>query len=197
MSGIILPSAYLYSERISHVQELLRPLCDGDTIHCQFVPGTSGSSKVISSKSRQAKTPDNYHDWRFPTKAAPRIWFHYYEIWNLIGVGRDCKINRAYFHLYIIDRPSQKFDQIICVHSDPDEQPADPSDEKLTRQCRYKRGPHLHVLTAGELAKCHFPLNLGHLDQVLSSIDDLTKALADAVEVVRNEIVELYINSKM
>jgi len=195
MNGLILPSSYLYTDRVGRVQELLRPLCDGDAIHCMFVPGTRGNSKVISSLSHQGKTPDNYHDWRFPVRGAPKVWFNYFEIWNLTNNGKECRLNRAYFHLYLIDRPAQKLDQIVCVHSDPDELPLDPNDDKQNRLCLYKRGPHLHILTAGELAKCHFPLNLGQIDQVLSTIEDLTKAIADAVEIVRYEIVEMYAGS--
>ncbi len=195
MNGLTLPSSYLYTDRVGRVEELLRPLCDGDTIHCTFVPGTPGNSKVISSLSRQAKTPDNYRDWRFPVRAAPKVWFNYFEIWNLLNNGRDCRLYRAYLHLYLIDKSAQKLEQIVCVHSDPDEQPTDPDDDKQRRQCLYKRGPHLHIMTAGELAHCHFPLNLGHIDQVLSTIDDLTKAIADAVEIVRHEIVEIYTGS--
>jgi hypothetical protein len=188
-------SSYLYEDRVNLIQEMLRPLLDGETVHCQFVPGALGNnSRVISSQSRQAKRPENYHDWRFPIKLAPRIWFHYFEIWMLINNGRHCSLNRAYLHLYI--RNDRDLDPLLCVHSDPLEQPTDPDDEKLRWQCEFKRGPHLHVSTAGDLAHCHFPLNYGHLESVLSSIEDLTKAMADAIQVVRREVVEVYAASR-
>ena|SRR5271157_1171501 len=100
MERLTLPSTYLFNERVEHVQKILRPLVDGKIVHCQFVPGALGNnSQVISSQSRQGKKPDNYHDWRFPTKAAPRVWFHYSEIWTLTNLGRHCSLNRAYLHL--------------------------------------------------------------------------------------------------
>ncbi|MFI5387208.1 MAG: hypothetical protein ACHQ50_13945 [Fimbriimonadales bacterium] len=176
---------------MKHVEEMLRPPVDGETVHCQFVPGALGNNcHVISSQSRQGKRPDDYHDWRFPIKAAPRVWFHYFEIWTRTNLGRHCSLNRAYLHLYI--KKERDLDPLLCVHSDPLEQPADPEDERLRWQCEFKRGPHLHVSTAGDLAHCHFPLNYGHLDSVLSSIEDLTKAMADAVQIVRREVVEVY-----
>lgn len=191
MPGLITSSAYLYEERIGLVQEMLRPLADGAIVHCSFAPGALGDgSQVITSQNGLAKRPDNYHDWRFPVKSAPTVWFHYFEIWRLLKSGRDCSINRAYLHLYI--KRQRELDPLLCIHSDPLEEPTNINDERLVWQCMFKKGPHLHVSTAGELAHCHFPLNYGHLDNVLSSIEDLTKAMSDAVLIVRREVVELF-----
>jgi hypothetical protein len=190
MSGLIMPSSYLYSDRKDEVEELLRPLRDGEVIWCDFVTGAIKGAIVISSGSHQPRKPDNFHDWRFRTKAKPDLWAHYYEVWEQLGGGKKCRIIKSYLHIYKKNGPN--LDQIVCIHSDPHEQPSDPDDEKQRRQCLYKRGPHLHVVTAGELAKCHFPLNLGQISSVLSTIGDLTKAIADAVEIVRNEVIEIF-----
>lgn len=191
MDALTLPANYLYDERVDIVKEILRPLVDGGTVHCVFAPKALGpGTQVITSPNGQAKKPDNYHDWRFQIKSAPSVWFHYFEIWKLLDLGRHCSLNRAYLHIYV--KRERDLDQIVCIHSDPLEVPEDPDNEHLVWQCRFKRGPHLHVSTAGDLAHCHFPLNYGHLDTVLSSIDDLTKAMADAVQIVRLEVVERF-----
>jgi hypothetical protein len=87
----------------------------------------------------------------------------------------------AYLTIVELDRSNSV--EILGIHCDPTEAGPDP-------QRSFKRGPHLHVKCAREpLPKSHFPFNYGHLDQVLRDCSALTKALKDAMCVVKNEVL--------
>ncbi|HWF67920.1 MAG TPA: hypothetical protein VN670_11470 [Acidobacteriaceae bacterium] len=68
--------------------------------------------------------------------------------------------------------------EIVALHCDPNEARAE-------RHYRYKAGPHIHMSTAVDpLHHAHIGLNNDDLEDVLSSIDNLTNALRLAILMI-------------
>jgi hypothetical protein len=56
---------------------------------------------------------------------------------------------------------------------------------------RYKKGPHLHIKAAEDpLPHAHFALNLGHLNDVLASVESLSDAMKDGILMLREEVLD-------
>jgi hypothetical protein len=87
-------------------------------------------------------------------------------------------LDRAYFTLLEIAPKTREFRELLCIHTDPGD-----SDE-------LKQGPHLHVSCALDpIAHCHFPLDLGFLQEVLKDCDSLTAAMRRAIAVVGRDVL--------
>ncbi len=120
--------------------------------------------------------------WIFRT-SVPDVWADYYELWLPFGNSKRLALQKAYLHLYRPGEERGSLREFVCVHCDPQEDEGSPSG-------RYKKGPHLHVRAAEKpLPKSRFPLNLGHLNQILESVDALTTAMGDAVQVLADEVL--------
>lgn len=106
----------------------------------------------------------------------------YHEIWTP-DAGDTWKLEKAYFSVRKMCRPLMKVQELVCIHSDPicnDKEPLG----------TYKRGPHMHFAIAqSPYSKCHVPLNLGDLQHVLASPNNLTEAMGEAIKIVINEVM--------
>ena len=112
----------------------------------------------------------------------------YYEHWRPTDQPEKLRLERAYLNIFLVNRETHRYDKLISIHSDPYE-------EKNELSYLYKRGPHLHVQKAGHpIPKCHFPLNFTELDNVLSSINNITEALKNAIKIVQDEVLIRYQN---
>ncbi len=113
------------------------------------------------------------------------VWAQYFEVWSPEDVRqKSWTLNAAYLTILELDRNNNT--EILGIHCDP----TDRSNEPISS---FKRGPHLHVKCAREpLPKSHFPLNYGHLSDVLRDCNALTKALEDAIFIIRTEVLERF-----
>jgi hypothetical protein len=187
MPRIELDADVLFGERPAHVASLLEPLFVVPHPSCSFFQNRVGVQKILGVGPGTQKTSHPEECW-FRT-FSDAIWCQYLEHW----VPNDQKERRwhltaANLHVSTADRESQTRQFLLMVHSERNFEGVEPMGS-------FKRGPHLHVSRVREgepLAHCHFPLNLGHLDRVLSSSEGLSRALSDAVKVVRCEVVEKY-----
>lgn len=140
---------------------------------------------IIATHDGAPPTGD-YRDWRFAT-ILPGFRGMYFERW--LRVGSDRKqiwyLERAYLHLYeTIDHVTGQEAEYLCLHVDPNL----PND---SAHWIYKRGPHLHVSTARHpIPHAHIALNRGHLDDVLRSVESLSQAMALAITMIREEILD-------
>ena len=129
-----------------------------------------------------------YRDWRFSTVVS---WLNgnYFEQWFLTDPPRSHRLwylRRAYLHLYTLNRSEQTEREFLALHCDPNE-------AETESHWRYKRGPHLHVKCAPfPFPKAHLALNLGELDQVLSSPDSISAAMAAGITLIRERVIDLY-----
>lgn len=168
--------------RVTVVRSILQPLKRGRPVPCAMPPHQYQGGKFIAAHDG-GKLGDHPRDWNFRT-FAHNIWCQYFELWKPNDTHSQWSLDKAYLTLLAMNREQRKLEELICVHCDPDA-----TDEEPLRT--FKRGPHLHVVKS-PLAKSHFPLNLGHLDAVLFSVDSLTSALQGAIAVLAEEVVKRY-----
>ena len=187
MATILLSADRLRTGRIREVQTLLQPFRErGLPVPCQFVSVPGTSAKLIAANIRTSNAYD-YKQWWFPTWVS-NIYAQYYEAWSQADAGRKYGLERCYLSLARLGAPDRGYESIVCVHCDPT--CAEP--EPLRS---FKSGPHLHVeLAEPPLPKCHFPLNLAQLGEVLSSAETVTRAMGSAVRVITDEVMRQYAN---
>ncbi len=168
------------------ISRLLRDLRPHRNGHRRAVPIRTipliGQSAIVIGACDQAS--EQHRDWRFTT-FSDRLLAQYFEEWEKVAGSEQFRLCQACFHIYDLEKQSAS-GEIIAIHTEP-------RITALDRLSRYKFGPHLHLEAAGyPLSKAHFPLNLGHLDAVMTSIDSLTLALKAAVEIVQSEVCERF-----
>jgi len=135
-----------------------------------FIIGTHDGSPSAS----------DYRDWRFST-IIPGYRAMYFELW----IKQDPKwyLDRAYLSIFRIEHGSRDETELLCLHCDPNEPPGE--------HTLYKIGPHLHIVLAEHpIPHAHIALNKCHLDDVLLSLRSLSAAMAEAVLLIREEILE-------
>jgi len=121
-----------------------------------------------------------YRRWCFRTHVKG-LRAAYFELWKPAGAGSELRLDRAYFTLMQVVGPDKPYRELLGIHCDPDD------------ASRLKKGPHLHVAHAHDpLPHCHFPLNLGHLDSILTDIAELTYAIELALGVVAEDVLPRY-----
>lgn len=173
----------LFRGRLKGVQVMLRHLgYAGRPVPCQFVPNPR--CKIICAHG--GGTVQEHTNVWFPT-CASGIQGQYHEVWYPQNGEQEWWMERAYFSLRRVVRAVMSTEELLCIHSDPMCKDADPVGT-------YKKGPHLHVSIArSPVADAHFPLNLGHLEDVLASCENLSQAMSLAIQVVRDEIIERFL----
>ena len=171
----------LFTYRIQHVKSLLSPLAEKKRFHCEFYRPKVARGKVLVAHDGK-KIQESYREWSFRSHARD-IWCRYFELWIPITSEGEWYLNRAYLTILRTNYQTRSLEEYLCIHCDPN----DTSDEPGSS---HKRGPHLHVeMAEPPIPDCHFPLNLGHLEQVLSSVDSLTEALQQTIEVLSHEFL--------
>ena len=165
--------------RVVRVQKMLQPLAGvGKQVACAFAPNPR--CRIICGRpSGPIDDPTN----RWFGTFARTVQAQYHEIWYPERREEHWWLERAYFGIREIINPVVRPKEILCIHSDPGCRDAEPLGS-------YKRGPHLHV-SVGEspLTDAHFPLNLGHLQEILSTCGSLSEAMAAAIKVVCVEVL--------
>ena len=123
-----------------------------------------------------------YRAWRFATPAA-RHHAMYFEVWRPVSRNRYA-IQRAYLTIYERNTAGAE-KEILSLHCDPGEAVTAP-------HAQYKRGPHLHLSFIGDpLKRSHLALHVGRVDEVLATSQRLHATLADAVQMIRDEVIAI------
>ena len=162
--------------RRSAIRRMLKPLRAYQPVACGLTHDKAGNGMVLGAHDGHVRDKD-YREWYFRS-SAKNVWCQYFEVWNDTEPQNRLSLVRAYFTVFIADRATGQFEELLCIHCDPN----DESD--------MKRGPHLHVTKAIDpLPKCHFPLNYSHLDHVLTSIQTLHDAMYKAIVIVAKEVI--------
>lgn len=152
----------------------LRP--KGSRVAIGFAKDSPGGTKVLVATDRRSDAPVCYRDESFRT-SVDLIRCRYFELWKSEG-SSNLILDRAYFTLVTAVPETHGFSELLGIHSDP----ADVSN--------LKQGPHLHVSCAKDpIPHCHFPLDLGALNSVLSDCSTLTDALARAINTVATDVL--------
>ena len=163
-------------ERLNTLYELFAPLRNGrPRVACRFATGGPSSTTVLVATDDQAGAgPYSGESFRTSTGI---LRCRYYELWR--GSARGIfSLERAYFTLLEVVRATHEYRDLLCIHTDP-------NDENDLKQ-----GPHLHVSCAPDpIPRCHFPLEFGFLDTVLTDCDSLSSAMRRAIQVVARDVL--------
>jgi len=172
------------TSRHDKIRKLLRPLRPSNRdVGCNIKEGKDDGGRVVAAHDGGGIS--STQKWIFRTFVAD-VWAEYYELWLPSGNSKRLALQKAYLHLYRPDEKRGSLKEFVCVHCDPQEDENSPGG-------RYKKGPHLHIRAADKpLPKSHFPLNLGHLNEILESVDALTMAMGDAVQVLADEVLNKF-----
>lgn len=172
--------------RQNPIRRMLRPLRKHSDVGCSLSKGKYAGGKIVAAHDAPAPSGDP-RNWRFRT-FVPGVFAQYFELWIPCSGDRGLALNRAYLHVLQLNAERRALAEVLCLHSDPTA-----TDNEPLRA--YKQGPHVHVkLAEPPLPQSHFPLNLGHLEQVLDSVASLTTAMQSAVQVITNEVLNRMIN---
>lgn len=183
MSSIVIDISQL-TKRVTTVRKLLSPL-RGGTVPCYLRPAPRqyGECHILAACQKQ-EIGISFEEWQFRTLVKD-LWCQYYELWRPIGQTDKRFLERIYLNILHLNY-HHNFEKVVSIHCDPNEKGSEP-------QSSYKRGPHLHIQKSeSPLNQCHFPLNYSHLKIVLSSIDNVTKAFNDAIQILRHEVLSKY-----
>lgn len=159
----------------------------------------SGSYDYVIGTHDGSPPGSDYREWTFATVRSD-MRAQYFERWlKYEERGRELwYLERAYLHIFKKDRESRDYEQILCLHCDPNDAPDEKEKEKnpekyqrLTKQSYYKRHPHLHVIAAeAPFPHAHLALHVGYIERLLASVSELTEAFKHAVQMIRDEVMD-------
>ena len=145
----------------------------------------------MSVKDHSSQNTDQYTQRRFKTYV-PSLFATYYERWYKTDQGEKelFYLERAYLHLYMMDKTLKQEKEFCLLHCDPNEADNAP-------HAKYKQSLHLHIECSDSSwphcaiwPRAHIALNTGYLDCVLKDIDSLTKAIKEAVVMLKEEVLD-------
>ncbi len=180
---VILSPIRKLPSRGDEIRKLLQPIAkheDGPA----WQPIASSREYIIGTHDG-SPSQSNYRDWRFSTYV-PQIHASYFEFWKKTFVDKKeiWYLDRAYLHIYRINLLTRGEEEFLALHCDPNE-------SQEAEHVLYKRGPHLHIKVAQKpIPHAHIALNLGHLKEVLGSVEALSKAMKMGVQMLREEILD-------
>jgi hypothetical protein len=172
------------SRRGKKVSELLRPLVGKPSGPARASFSEAGTF-IIATYTGNKPATRPYRDWRFAT-FVPNFYGMYFERWDPVDSKHQLwALNRAYLSLFRLQRITQEEHEIIALHCDPNE-------EDRTHLI-YKQGPHLHFTSAEQpLPHAHIALNLSNVSALLESVDAMTIAISQAIEMLSLQVLTLY-----
>lgn len=163
------------------------PISGSRRVACSQTVERNDFVLAVHSGSKPDLAP---REWRFTTRV-PKMRASYLERWVPTNEKRKrYYLMQAYLHLYWREGPREDDEkEILALHCDPNE----PGDAGTRKHALYKRGPHIHVVDSSQpLPHAHFALNVGHLSEVLRSVESLTAAVLSGVNLVRDQVLDLF-----
>lgn len=125
----------------------------------------------------------DHRQWRFKT-LNKSFYAEYFERWIYKEAKDIWRLERAYLHIKKIIDHNNLIDY-LALHCDP-------LIMKDENHYIYKVGPHLHIECAEyPIPKSHFALFLIDIEKILASVDDLTEALSTAIQMIKEQVLEI------
>lgn len=180
----------LMSNRIEEIKGFLEPIIPSNYLDPRrgmvWIEPINQSQKIIFSVNSRGNDPDNYEDRRFPINGRD-LTAAYYEIW--VPAPESVKLyylERSYFHLYKWEMTVDDIIETSFVYMH-----CDPNEEDVTH-IKYKKTPHLHILQHDStLTHAHIAIHLHKQEEVLTDRASITKAIAEGLEMLYNQLVTL------
>ena len=186
----ILVSPEVFWGRIEVIKKFLEPLViDKKNL---FVIGEPGSGYILVAKDRSSNPNARFDEMRFRTRVNNLIAM-YYERWLPVFHGKEefFYLERAYLHFYMIEESLADEKEFLLLHCDPNE-------DDNANHAKYKQNLHLHIECSDSSCyphcriwpKAHIALNPGYLNHVLEDINSLTKAIEEAIIMLKEQVLE-------
>jgi hypothetical protein len=183
------------NSRNKTIKQFLKPIARD---YQDLYVGSTGSSTtqyIASAKDNSSTTTGRYDDMRFRT-VIPSLRAMYYERWYRIdkGKGKFYYLDRAYLHIYMIEPALAEEKEFCLLHCDPNE-------PDNAAHAKYKQSLHLHIECTDSSCSphchiwphAHIALNTGYLNHVLRDVNSLTQAIEEAVLMLREEVLDLFL----
>jgi hypothetical protein len=200
---ISLPYSSLLKRR-TDVTSLVRPLV-GATTWIDARPSATTSILTLSVQ-------DSASEYRVKTRFEG-FSLSYLEEWHFTGERRKnddiWRLEKAYFTLFRANPTLQSYDEYICLHCWEGFAPSTEGSgsagatglAKQQVQEKYQRSIHMHMKFLsgqsekeyGYIAKAHLAITLGRDTYEFGSIDELSRAMTQALQLLNDEILEAYI----
>lgn len=152
----------------------------------------------------------NNSGWQLNTTLANYV-AGYFEEWKKTGSGKGenevWELDKAYFSLYKLNSYKQSLDEIIFLHCwesfKPDEAERGKNRKGYDKQViqeKYQRSIHLHLkflnlydnnIEHKCLNKSHLAITLGRDTYEFNSIDNMDKAMKQAIKMVKEEVLDI------
>jgi len=170
--------------------KILKPIAEKQLF---VVPVSTTVEYVVSVKDSYSVITNPYTDRRFKT-FIPNLLATYYERWykKFLENEEIFYLDRAYLHFYLVDQKLKQEKEFCLLHCDPNE----PDD---AHHAKYKKSLHLHIQCSDSSwphcdiwPHAHIALNTGYLDYVLKDISSLTKAIEEAVVMLKEEVLDSF-----
>lgn len=146
------------------------------------------TGKVLSLADQFTSVRRDERQRHFSTRI-DSLYCQYFELWRSEDQGRNWFLEQANLHLLGGGTGRGDLAELVMIH-------AEPETATDTYSGRAKAGPHLHMkVDSGRLrvlAKAHIPLNLCHLDEVLGDVSQLDAAMASAVIILGNDVLDRF-----
>jgi hypothetical protein len=178
------------------VKQFLKPLALNYKTLVVAPSGGSSTEYITAARDNSSRTNVRYDEMRFRT-VINNLRAMYYERWNKTFQGKNefFYLDRAYLHFYLIDPSSVEEKEFVLLHCDPNE-------PDNAAHAKYKQSLHLHIECSDSSCyphcyiwpHAHIALNTGYLGHVLKDVDSLTKALEEAVCMLKDEVLEQFSN---
>jgi len=155
-------------------------------IHTKMV----ARGKVVAAHDGGTRAETDFQRWRFRTVCVITLNANTSNCGGFRRTRVRPAWKRACLHVFKINRETHTSDPIVFLH-------AEPMTDGGVATSEYKKCLHLHVKNAVDpIPKSHLPLTISHIDnhveQVLSSVNNLTTVLGKAVNAIMTEVVARY-----
>jgi len=188
VSNIAITQSDLLTFRVRNIIDMFSHMSI-KKLKCDIIPSSKPNIKFFAITDSKYDLTDysNYREWTFRIRK-PKLLCGYNEIWKTNNIGRfanntEWYLDSANFYLHKIeDETSTR--NLLMLHSEPNNTANSPARE-------FKESPHIHIECAEHpFPKGHIPLKYGQLDIILASLEELTKAIEEAVFIVEHEFID-------
>lgn len=182
-------SAEEFYSRAKQVSRFLGPLVSRrEDLYVTYVSDKNES--IITVIGKGFPQTGSYAGFRFNTIADGFIAM-YHERWErAYENGKQLySLERAYLHLYQINKADSSEIEFLLLHCDPNE-------PDNAAHAEYKQCLHLHIESRTApwphdiWPKAHIALNVGYRQQVLRDLRSLTDSIRVAVVMLKKQVLE-------
>jgi hypothetical protein len=170
----------LLDRRTQSVRDYVNPLVSDSNNFRLYQRSIGGVAVFGGSNTFRGENDINIRNWRVDS-VNNLVKFNYFETWVPLSKG-NFFMEKAYLHFY------QDDDEIICIHSDPNEPELVHGGYKYRE---YKQSPHIHFsMIKTDIKKAHVALCSDNLDSCLDNLESFDFSMFYHIDMIKKEIID-------